>query len=95
MYSRRPTSQVSPEDRKMPIDVSAWDLPEYNAYMHTARLAHLGFVRHLPSHATLAWFSNIIHIRRRHVSFSILIGQTSVAEWLIVASINHKNSNQK
>jgi hypothetical protein len=36
-----------------------------------------------------------IHIRRQYVSFSILINQTSVAEWLIVASINHKNSNQK
>jgi len=35
----------------------------------------------------------IIHIRRRHVSFSILIGQNSVAEWLIVASINHMNSD--
>ena len=27
------------------------------------------------------------------MSFSILIGQTSVAEWLIVASINHMNSD--
>jgi hypothetical protein len=28
----------------------------------------------------------IIHISTRHVSFSILIGRNSVAEWLIVAS---------
>ena len=27
------------------------------------------------------------------MSFSILIGQNSVAEWLIVASINHMNSD--
>jgi len=38
---------------------------------------------------------HIIHISTQNVSFSILIGQNSVAEWLIVASINHKNSNQK
>jgi len=37
--------------------------------------------------------TDIIHISTRNVSFSILIGQNSVAEWLIVASINHKNSN--
>jgi len=35
------------------------------------------------------FLQHIIHIRRRHVYFSILIGQNSVAEWLIVASINH------
>jgi hypothetical protein len=29
------------------------------------------------------------------VSFSILIGQNYVAEWLIVASINRMNSNLK
>jgi len=39
--------------------------------------------------------SIIIHISTRNVSFSIRIGQNSVAEWLIVSSINHKNSNQK
>ena len=34
--------------------------------------------------ALLVWWVRlfIIHIRRRHVSFSILIGQNSVAEWL-------------
>ena len=37
--------------------------------------------------------ATIIHIRRRHVSFSILIGQNSVAKWLIVASINHMNED--
>ena len=39
--------------------------------------------------------SNIIHIRTRHVSFSILIGRNSVAEWLIVASTYHLNSDPK
>jgi len=39
--------------------------------------------------------SNNIHISTRNVSFLILIGQKSVAEWLIVASINHNDSNQK
>jgi len=38
---------------------------------------------------------HIIHIRTRHVSFSILIGRNSVAEWLIVASTNHLNSDPK
>jgi hypothetical protein len=37
----------------------------------------------------------IIHIRTRHVSFSILIGRNSVAEWLIVASMYHLNSDPK
>ena len=36
-----------------------------------------------------------IHIRTRHVSFSILIGRNSVAEWLIVASTYHLNSDPK
>ena len=38
---------------------------------------------------------SIIHIRTRHVSFSILIGRNSVAEWLIVASTYHLNSDPK
>jgi hypothetical protein len=38
---------------------------------------------------------HIIHIRTRHVSFSILIGRNSVAEWLIVASTYHLNSDPK
>ena len=37
----------------------------------------------------------IIHIRTRHVSFSILIGRNSVAGWLIVASTYHLNSDPK
>jgi len=38
---------------------------------------------------------DIIHIRTRHVSFSILIGRNSVAEWLIVASTYYLNSDPK
>jgi len=37
----------------------------------------------------------IIHIRTRHVSVSILIGRNSVAEWLMVASTYHLNSDPK
>jgi hypothetical protein len=40
-------------------------------------------------------FIAIIHIRTWHVSFSILIGRNSVAEWLIVASTYHLNSDPK
>jgi hypothetical protein len=37
----------------------------------------------------------IIHIRAGHVPFLILIGRNSVAEWLIVASTYHFNSDPK
>ena len=37
----------------------------------------------------------LLFIRTRHVSFSILIGRNSVAEWLIVASTYHLNSDPK
>jgi hypothetical protein len=36
-----------------------------------------------------------IHISTRHVSVSILISRNSVAEWLIVASTYHLNSDPK
>jgi hypothetical protein len=39
--------------------------------------------------------NTIIHIRTRDVSFSILIGRNSVAEWLIVLSTYHLNSDPK
>ena len=57
-----------------------------------------GCARLFPSHKWghryyLIFF--IIHIRTRHVSFSILIGRNSVAEWLIVASTYHLNSDPK
>jgi hypothetical protein len=46
--------------------------------------------------AIIQWLGlNIIHIWTRHVSFSILIGRNSVAEWLIVASSYHLNSDPK
>jgi len=37
----------------------------------------------------------ITNKQTRHVSFSILIGRNSVAEWLIVASTYHLNSDPK
>ena len=46
---------------------------------------------------TILWryFHLIIHIRPRHVSCSIVIGRNSVAEWLIVATTYHLNSDFK
>ena len=43
----------------------------------------------------MLFYTIIIHIRTRHVSFSILIGRNSVAEWLIVAGTYHLNSDPK
>jgi len=60
---------------------------DYNNNNNTIALG-----RPINGHMTL---EDIIHIRTRHVSFSILIGCNSVAEWLIVASTYHLNSDPK
>jgi len=58
------------------------DIKNYTEMPHT--------IQDLPNLINIRTF---IYIRTWHVSFSILIGQNSVAEWLIVASVNHMNSD--
>jgi len=81
MYSRRPTSQVSPEDRKMLIDVSAWEVQCLYAY------CTFGAPRFCQTSALARLVQQYYSYKETTCVFSILIGQTSVAEWLIVASI--------